>query len=195
MPRTHIIVTAEGDYGWSMQSPQLPGFVFARPTRTEFLADYQKALRIEGVAGEVVSHHQQRFVSPEGAEYLIRVADGIDNAERLPIMHQLVAVMGTDQRFSSLAEDRARLRTGEVLFVCVLASDTIGWLMEQMDPRGDVLNAALGVAEVMVLTTQFARGETRPDWGSLDEMGWSLDTTMATVAADQSKTPRVMVAA
>jgi hypothetical protein len=191
--RTHIIVTSEGEYGWSMQSPQLPGFVFARPTHAELLRDYRKALQIQGVTGRVIGHHQYRFATPEGDEYLIRVADGEDAPERQLVMNQLLGVMTTEQRFDSFKENVGRLVTGEVAFVCVLANDTIGWLAEQMDPRGEVLNAALNVAGSMVLTTQLAAGRATEGWQSLEDMGWSLDTTMSTVAAAQARGARVAV--
>lgn len=72
---THMVVTDEGEYGWSAQSPQLPGFVYGRRTLTEFMWDYHDTLRTAGVTGRVLGHPQRRFVSPEGDEYLIRFAE------------------------------------------------------------------------------------------------------------------------
>lgn len=51
-------------------------------------------------------------------------------------------------------------RVGEAVYICAVASDTIGRLADQLDPRGDAVTVA--VAEPFIYTVSFAYGADRP---------------------------------
>lgn len=136
--KTHVFVTWEGDAGLSATSPQLPGFSYGRPTRTEFVNDIQKVLQDAGVVGEVVGHEQRRLVSPEGIEYVIRVANDDHQAERAQLAWRLEAVLESDQRHEML--DAATNPMGEVIYICCVASDRLDWVIDQIDERGDAVD-------------------------------------------------------
>ena len=91
-------MTWKGDAGLSAVSPQLPGFSYGRPTRTEFIADYEKLWRDAGVLGDVLGHEQRRFASPEGTEYVIRVAKDEHNAERTELAWASRGALETELR-------------------------------------------------------------------------------------------------
>jgi hypothetical protein len=183
---THVIVTNEGDYGWSAQSPQIPGFVYGRPTLTEFKKDYTKTLRDVGVAGPVLGHQQRRHETPEGAEYVIRFAEDGLREDRIAVAHRLEQIMLTDQRHDLMLN--ATTESGEVIFVCVVASDTLGFVIDQMDERGDVVTIAAAVADNGVYTTQLGAEVTHshPDWTTLGELGQGRDTTISELMLEMS---------
>jgi hypothetical protein len=192
----HIIVTDEGDYGFTLESPQLPGFAFSRPTMSEFQRDYRDALSFAGVQGRVLGHRQQRFRSPEGREYLIRYAEDGDREARLEVVARLRAVLATDQRFELL--DDAETRTGEVVFVAALPVDAIESVANQLDERGDRIVVAAAVVENGVWTTQMGAGSPPdPSWKTLAERGLSFDLTvgdlMKVLSVGEARQERLLV--
>lgn len=68
-------------------------------------------------------------------------------------------------------------------FVCVLPTDLLGDLIDELDPRGDALTLAAPVAENGVFTTQVGSGDT-PEfaaWATMDRLGWTRETTVSEV--------------
>ncbi len=190
--RTHVVVTWEGDAGLSAVSPQLPGFSYGRPTRTEFITDYKNVLRDAGVLGDVLGHEQRRFASPEGAEYVIRVAEDEHHAERTELAWRLEAALETEQRHDLL--NSATNPMGEVTYICCVATDTLGWVSEQMDPRGDAVRVALAVADELVWTTQFATAAEQPEgWATMEDRGWTTETTVGEVCQQLAAGERASV--
>jgi hypothetical protein len=56
-----------------------------------------------------------------------------------------------------------------------------------MDERGDVITVAVSVADEGVFTTQLAIPGARleaPPWRSIDEDGWTLETTVGMLVTD-----------
>lgn len=174
---THVFVTNEREHGYSMDSPQVPGLVFGRNTETEFRADYQKVLYEVGVRGSVVGHTQLRIEAFDGSECLIRFMEGDTEAERRTIAVQVERLVKSAERCSEFLDDLEQSPTGEYVFVACLATDTVGWLIDQLNPRGDVLTAVIGVAEVMLAATQIASGVT-VDWPPIEDLGWTRAMTI-----------------
>lgn len=145
------------------------------------MAELRKVLAGAGVTGRVVSHEQRRYASPEGTEYVIRIADDEHKPARAELAWRLEAVLETEQRHELL--DAATNQMGEVTFVCAVASDGLGWIAEQVDDRGDVVQVALAVADQMVWTTQVASPGT-PDtdaWSTMEQQGWTSETTVGEI--------------
>lgn len=195
----HIFVTDEGDYGWSVESPQVPGFTMGRETQAELKRDLVRALRFANApSGAPRTFHQvQRRLSPEGEEFTIRVAEGPHRADRLETYKRLLGVMDTDQRTEML--DFARTSTGEASFVAVVPTDTLGWLMEQFHEQGDVVIFVVAVADEGLFSAQMSSDPSRRQqgWKGLEEMGWTVDTTISEVMrtlAGKSREERTLAA-
>ncbi len=195
----HIFVTDEGDYGWSVESPQVPGFTMGRGTLAELKRDLVRALRFADAPGGTprIFHQVQRRLSPEGEEFTVRIAEDPHRPERLETYRRLLGVMDTDQRAEML--DFARTPTGEASFVAAVPTDTLGWLMEQFSGRGDVVILVVAVADDGLFSTQMSSDPSRrhQGWKGLDEMGWTEDTTVSELMqtlAGKSRKERALVA-
>ncbi len=81
--------------------------------------------------------------------------------------------------------------TGEVVFICALATETLGMITRQLDPRSDVCVIAVDVAGTMVFTTRLGSGEmlVTEGWTPLHEIGWTLDTTLGDVMKVLTEAP------
>jgi hypothetical protein len=175
----HAMVTDEGEYGYSMTSPQFPELAFGRSTEEEFTREYQDALRYAGLkSGRVWGHFQVRGTTPQGVEFVIRrqTGDGHEEA-RLQIANAINRLLSSETEATQLLEDLEPSATGEFVFVACLADDTVGWLVDQLRPNDDAIAAALDVAGVMVAMTQVASGG-HLDWPTIDDLGWTRDTTL-----------------
>lgn len=176
--RTHVIVTKEGETGFSLVSPQLPGFVMARPTEAELRDEYTRALRLEGVRGRVLSHMQIRGVSAVGQEFAIRWATDEHESDRREVATRMASILDTTE--TSSLEDHEPDDRGVVTYLCCVPGDNLGWVAEQLDPRGDVLVVVVSAAERMVFATEIAAGHLR-DWPSISDHGWTFQTSLGEV--------------
>ena len=72
---------------------------------------------------------------------------------------------------------------GEVVYTCAVPADTISWLVDQLDPRGDALVAAVAIADQFVLTLPLSYGDHHPEMAgvSIGEYGHTPDTTVGQV--------------
>lgn len=198
MPETHLIVSSD-EYGFYAQSPQLPGFAFGRPTQVEFMAEYREALRREGVSGRVIGHLESRFETAEGEVYVLRRCTDpeAEPAARDLLVNHMYSVMQTEQRLELVANHKNVV--GELVFAVALATDPLGFFMDQLDPRGDAVTLAVQVADRMVFTTQIAVGaRMHLDWKSLEDFGLTRTSTMSDLMirfSALSPTDRALVAA
>lgn len=175
----HAIATDESPHGFSVTSPQLPGLVYGRPTQQELEADYQSALRYAGVSeGKVQGHFQRRGVTVGGHEYQVRWAQDEHIQARIEGVHRVLVALGNGADGDEMAAEQVADAAGVVTFVSCLASDTLGWLADQLDPRGDSLTAAVAVAEQFVYCVNIATGAVDAEGlPSLAELGWEYDMT------------------
>jgi hypothetical protein len=175
--KTHVICVLEGDdTGYSMTSPQLPGFVFARSTFTEFWADAWPALRRENVdTSTVVVHNQERRIAADGSEYLLRVAQDVSVVERVELAQRISQRMAETSDFDA---DVALNAVGEATFICSVRSDTVGWIIDQMDQRNDAVQLAVAMDSDYVFSTQFASGQRAEDWPTMADHGWTRETSV-----------------
>lgn len=179
MPETHVVVE-ESPEGLTLFSPQLPGFTFARSTREALLRDYQEALWVEGIRGAVVGHWQKRLETSSGREAVLRWSSDhtLDVEARLEVANRLQRLLVVDDEIL-LGQTPNDL--GEYVFVCCIPSDTVDWVVRQLDPRGDVVSVAVAVADQMVgFVLELATSGTT-DWPSVESQGITADTTMSEV--------------
>ncbi|WP_181312504.1 hypothetical protein [Nocardioides campestrisoli] len=185
---TNVFVTDEGEYGYSLDSPQVEGLAAGWATETEMRREYKQLLRDVGVSGDVVSHTQLRRETPEGVEYIIRWMSGKGEEERLHLVNQIEKLLHS-ARASDFLRPLEPSATGEYVLVACLADDTLGWLIDQLNPRGDVLVANLGVAGEMVAATQVST-EADVDWPTVEELGWKRSMTLSELLVSATKAGR-----
>lgn len=194
----NLLVTDDEDEGIVMTSPQIPGLIFGRPTRQEFLREYRDAIRWAGVkSGKLIGHWQKRGLTPNGDEYVIRwqTGENFKEADRLEVANTLNRNLASGQSaILGMLDELEPTATGEYQFVVCLSEDTVGWLVDQLRPDGDVVIAAMGVAGVMVAMTQIATGEDI-GWPSLDELGYSRETTMGEMLSSQGSEKPLAISA
>jgi hypothetical protein len=189
--RLHLVFVDEGEYGASMHSPQVPGLVFGRPDARALLYELNDTLAFADAPDlprEI--HEERRGVSPEGNEYLIRFAAPPEphHAVRLGCAARLERALTVDgQRQDMLAGPT--LVTGEVLYICVLASDTVGWIADQLEP-GETGIAAVTVADQYIWTAPLSNGGQLPGAEPLSSLGLTDASTvsdwMSVVSASHS---------
>ncbi|GAA2445249.1 hypothetical protein [Streptomyces glaucus] len=157
----HLIVR-KTDSGLYVTSPQAPGFMFGRETLKAVRADLQDALSFhfdEPGPFRVLEHHERHYEIADG-ELVTRIANDKFLDERQFVYERLGEVLRDESQAISLAHGVAN-SVGESVYVCALPQDTVGWLVDQLDERGDAFSAAILVADQMLLTLPFAYGENR----------------------------------
>jgi hypothetical protein len=68
---------------------------------------------------------------------------------------------------------------GAVVYVCALPTDTMGWVADQLDPRGDAVTLAVAIAEGFVLTIPMILDQSADE--TLSAYGYTRDTTVAEI--------------
>ncbi|MDQ6524545.1 hypothetical protein RB608_13085 [Nocardioides sp. LHD-245] len=202
---THVLMVDErrDGAGLSMYSPQMPGFAFGRATQSEFLADYQDALRKAGVRGQVESHNEYFSVLPDGQEYSVRWStDQAHVDERVTLAQHLIGILEAtpEMVLSDVDSGREVSPDGIVRFVCALPSDRLGWIIDQMDPNGEILTICTMVTNRMIFGTSVATAgaPAAVGWPQTDEFGWTRETTIGEMMVSIASSPerrKVAVAA
>lgn len=136
MREVHVIYTDFGEHGWGIGSPQIPNLVGGRPTIRQALADTPEILEWCGFAPgtyELHEHEEKYVVAPSGEEFLVRFAvEGTD--ERDPAVERVLYSVEHGENLDDLAR-MPTLTTGEHVVIAVLASDRLGWILDQLGPQ------------------------------------------------------------
>lgn len=191
---THLLVTQEPDGSYSMESPQVPGFTMGRGTVTEIISDLEKVLRDVGVTGPFKTHQQVRGYTAEGEEFIFRVADGPDQAERREVMDRVRAILGGDDRHDMMTMVAGP--TGEVVFVAAMPNDTVGDLIDQMHPSRDAIVMCVPVIDRGVWSMALYSGDLDKfdePAESLEAWGWDRDTKLSQVVREDAAGSRRIV--
>lgn len=151
----HVIIRATDD-GVFATSPQAAGLVYGRPTLQELHAGLDDVLRFHFEAPgpfDVVEHHERHY-DIAGEELVTRLAMDEHQDER-QVVHTRIgrALSRPDQARSLLPAPRSLV--GEVVYVCAVPTDTVGWLAAQIDRPGDAVVVAVAIGEDLVLTMPF----------------------------------------
>jgi hypothetical protein len=183
---THLIVTREHGFGYSAESPQIPGLCFGRPTEAEFRRDYQGVLQDLGVRGKVIAHLQTRGVVADGQEFVIRCADDEHKQDRLEVARRIEALLSMDRASDLLSTETTPM--GEVVFAAAVPSDDLGLFMDQLYDENDALVISAAVADHGLFTMTLASGKRSGEgWGTLDEHGWDRATTISQLLRDAAR--------
>ena len=179
----HLIIRITGD-GVYATSPQAPGLAYGRPTLAELRADLDDVLSFHfDRPGPflVLEHHERHYEIPDG-ELVIRIALDEHRDERQEVHTRIGRVLAIPEQAQYLLAGPPNA-VGEVVYTCALPTDTISWLVDQLDPRGDALVAAVAIADQFVLTLPLSHGNHHPEMAgvSIGEHGHIPGTTVGQV--------------
>ncbi len=179
----HLIIRITGD-GVYATSPQAPGLAYGRPTLAELRADLDDVLSFHfDRPGPflVLEHHERHYEIPDG-ELVIRIALDEHRDERQEVHTRIGRVLAIPEQAQYLLAGPPNA-VGEVVYTCAVPADTISWLVDQLDPRGDALVAAVAIADQFVLTLPLSHGNHHPEMAgvSIGEHGHIPGTTVGQV--------------
>ena len=155
----HVIIRDTRD-GFFATSPQGAGLAYGRPTLEELHADLDDVLRFhfeEAGPFTVVEHHERHYDIAD-RELVTRIAIDEQRDERQDVYTRIGHALTIPDQARSLVEGPTN-GIGEVVFVCAVPSDTVGWLAGQTDRPGDAVVVAVAVGDELVLTMPFNYSE------------------------------------
>lgn len=162
----HLVVREAEDGQVYATSPQAPGLAFGCKSIVELGRDLTDALsfHLDRPGPFEVVEHRERHYDISGKELVIRLTLDGHQAERGIVRDRIGQALSIPDQAGTLLAGVPNA-VGEVVYVCAVPSDTIGWLEAQLDPRGDAFTAALAIADGLVLTLPFAVNDgTRSSW-------------------------------
>ena len=182
----HLLVRDTGE-GFYATSPQAPGLVYGRATLTELRTDLDDVLAFHFDRPgpfRVLEHHERQYQFDDG-ELVTRIAVDEHRNERQEVYARLGRALTVPDQLRSLLEGPVN-RVGEVVYVCAVPTDTVGWLVAQLDPRGDAVTVAVAIADPFVFTVPIVSGDGAVDLAgvSVHARGYSLETTLGELVQD-----------
>ena len=177
----HLLVRLSKDGSVYATSPQAPGLLYGRSSLEELRADLQDMLsfHFDQPGPFEVIEHQEVHQDIGGREIVTRLAVDEHGPARAEVHNRIGrAIQVPDQADALLSA--VTNPAGEAVYVCAVSSDTIGWIVAQLDPRGDALTAAVTIADEMLFALPFAVDDgMRPAaWQRLTD---TPDTTLSEV--------------
>ncbi|GHP18848.1 hypothetical protein RN2511_035840 [Rhodococcus sp. NKCM2511] len=186
----HIVYSESGeDYGWTLESPQIPGLIGGRSSSSELLRDTDEIIRFAapGESWEKTFLHEQHSVEdPDGNEYLIRwlvAVDGdLEDEDRAEGRQQVAGRLNAAAQAGFPESERAAqpvLPTSERLLIAVLADDTLGFVEDQLGDGCAVLSQYGG--QDVLISIPFGTSGLGTSTGkfSLEELGLTRQSTFA----------------
>jgi hypothetical protein len=177
-----VEVIVRHDQGtWAAWSPQCPGLAIVQPTQSDLvdvlpgvLAEYVAAAgdAVPGVDVPGVRLH----VEFEVQGVVVRVCQDEQLWERQHVGERLATAIGGDRR-AEFADAPAN-PLGDVVFVCALPTDTLGWALRQMEIPADTLNIVTPVADNLIWISPFRREDYDAD---ITDVGLPLAESIAEV--------------
>lgn len=162
----HLFVREQADGSAYASSPQAPGLIYSEPSLKELRAGVQDLLEFHFDRPgpfRVVEHHEYRYDVAEH-ELVVRVAFDKHVEARQLVQKQIMAALKEPGQAEDLADTPAN-KAGEIVYVCALPSDTVGWLGDQLDPRcSDGFMAAASASQYFLFAVLMAKGEEYA-WG------------------------------
>ncbi|MEV0642281.1 hypothetical protein AB0I77_46675 [Streptomyces sp. NPDC050619] len=131
---------------------------------------------------QVVEHHERHYDISDG-ELVTRLAQDAHAADRQIVYERLGRTIRDSRQAKSLIQGVPNA-VGEVVYVCSVPSDTLGWLSEQLSEPDDAFYAAVTVGEEMLMTLPFAHGEAysgASDIYTAGTRGYDKDTRLSEI--------------
>ncbi|MET8039728.1 hypothetical protein ABZU25_02555 [Micromonospora sp. NPDC005215] len=191
-----VISPNTDDEDWAFHSPQIPGLVGGRSSLLQLRADLPEILRFADVPLPVqIRVHVEDVYDSAGTSYLIRQSQDGHRTERSATAQRLRAALTVAEQREQLLSS-PRTRTGEVLFITAVPSDTLHDLSTQLHPSGDAAVVVCNVADELLWSFHLTNAEdldaaARP----LGDLGLSGETTIAEVMRQRpvgSPTPALL---
>lgn len=184
---------------FNVRSPQVPGLTGGDTSLKDLVASVPGLLGFAGVdvLDAAVRRHVEWVVEAGGAEIAIRKAEDGHARDRDEVAERLIQVLRDPEQRQEILEAPVT-RTGEIVFVCAVPTDTIRWVVDQLDPAGDVVGVVLSVAEGLVWFSYIGVGEGMRRGAPPAAFGLELDSTLGELMrarATDRPAPRLLVAA
>lgn len=157
--KINLIVRPTPD-GVHARSPQCPGLVVSRATVTELKNDLDDILAFyfNRPGPFDLLAHEENARDIDGAEVVLRCATDEHYRARTLIADQVIAALAdSGQRPDLLSYPTDKV--GELLFVSVMARDTLGWIASQLDDSGEPAVIAAPVGEGLIWTNVVSYGD------------------------------------
>ncbi|MFI2033243.1 hypothetical protein ACH470_00840 [Streptomyces bottropensis] len=174
--------TEEGLYA---TSPQLPGFMYGRKDLNTMRAELQGAISFhldQPGPFQIMEHHERHYGIADG-ELVTRLAKDEYAASRQIVYDRLGRAIRDPRQAKALAHGVSNI-VGEVVYVCAVPSDTLGWLNEQLFEPADAFYAAVTVGEEMLMTLPISHGEAYRGVGetyTAGARGYHKDTRLSEI--------------
>ena len=144
-------------------SPQASGLAYGRSTLAELRAGLDEVLsfHLDRAGPHSVLEHDERHHEVGDRELVIRLAMDEHRAERQEVQERLRRALAVPEQAEALITGPVNL-VGEVLYICVVPSDTLSWVVAQLDPRGETATIAVAVGDELLLTFRVSTGGGGP---------------------------------
>ena len=158
----HLVVRRSGDTYYAT-SPQAPGLAYGRSTLRELRAGLDEVLsfHLERPGPFTVLEHDEREHLVGDREVVVRLALDEHQQERQEVRERLRRALTVPEQAEALITGPTN-RVGEVLYLCVVPSDTLGWVADQLDARGESATLAVAVGDALLLTFRVSTGDGGP---------------------------------
>ncbi|WP_405085041.1 hypothetical protein [Microbispora sp. NBC_01389] len=180
-----IIRSGPDDRDLYATSPQAPGLVYGRETLEDLRAELQDVLSFHfgGPGPFAVVEHHERHYEMAGGELVTRMALDEHVHDRQAVYAALGRAAGHKDQAAGLVAAPANA-LGEVVYVCAVMPDTIGWIADQLEQRGDAINIAVSVADAMILTAPATYDPDHKGMVTINSKPYSAATTISQVVRD-----------
>lgn len=189
------LLFVESPEGLWMTSPQVPSLAYSAPLQRIDWDDVKAALAFaDAPDAPLVVHRVVERVAPDGTPYTIRMAADEHKAIRSHTARVIEASVN-DPAQDALADQPVGI-VPEVQFVCAVATDRIGWVIDQLGDE-DVIALASPVTETMAWTQAIGHNLKDPLAGVWAPLGLGRDATVSDLmtrqSADRARTPQPLL--
>lgn len=175
----HLVCTEDPGYGWTLTSPQVPGLIYGRPTLEAFLAGLDDVLAFaEAPDLPRRMHYQVRRAMPNDVDVMFRL-DQLDLDRRADLAARLESMMRADPEvLAANTALRRRSSTGEVIAIMTLATDSIGWLEDQVAAADGDVAFHLDVGGLLIWSSHLSHGPRADGTVTIEDLGLTVDDTV-----------------
>lgn len=156
----HLLIRELDDGAVYATSPQAPGLMIGRPGVRELRTDLADTLafHFERPGPFTVTEHHEQHHEIAGGELVIRLAADTHAEDRRVAADRIRAALRIPEQAAQLISGPDN-RVGETVYICALPTDTVGWLLAQLDPRGEAVTVAMAIGDGLLFTLPIAYGE------------------------------------
>jgi hypothetical protein len=158
MTKLVSVILREEAEGWWAHTPQIPDLVTGDDTEAELLASLPGTIawcfEDDGIDDDF---DIQLHVEREVGGVFVRVARDEHQAARQEVADRITAALA-DPDLAERLRNAPRNRVGDVVYICVLPTDTHAWLDDQLEERRGAVNVVVPLSAT-VLWARAYRGQ------------------------------------